>query len=202
MFDRDCSLQRRQQKVIEEAPSPHLSDEIREFLGELSIKAAKFIKYEGAGTIEFIADIQNGLDKDKIYFMEMNTRIQVEHPVTEAITSTNLITWQLEIANGLQLPVSQENLTLNGWAVEARLYAENVDNNFAPQSGTIHHLNFPDEIKYPNCKIETGIRNGDYISPFYDPMIAKIISHGNNRNQAIECLRNYLSDLELSLIHI
>ena len=198
LFDRDCSLQRRQQKVIEEAPSPHLSDEIRQFLGELSVKAAKFIKYEGAGTIEFIADIQNGLDIDKIYFMEMNTRIQVEHPVTEAITSTNLIAWQLEIANGLQLPVLQENLNINGWAVEARLYAENVDNNFAPQSGTIHHLNFPDEIKYPNCKIETGIRNGDYISPFYDPMIAKIISHGDNRNQAIEYLKNYLSEIEIA----
>ena len=122
LFDRDCSLQRRQQKVIEEAPSPNLNNEIQHFLGELSVKAARAIKYLGAGTIEFIADIQNGIDKNKIYFMEMNTRIQVEHPVTEAITSTNLIDWQLKIANGEKLPVSQNDIKINGWAFEARLY--------------------------------------------------------------------------------
>jgi 3-methylcrotonyl-CoA carboxylase alpha subunit len=198
LFDRDCSLQRRQQKVIEEAPSPQLSDEIRSFLGTLSVKAAKFIKYEGAGTIEFIADIEKGLDKNKIYFMEMNTRIQVEHPVTEAITSTNLISWQLEIANGSKLPKSQNDVKLNGWSIEARLYAENVNNNFLPQTGIIHHLNFPSLSKHKNCTLETGIKDGDYISPFYDPMIAKIISHGVNRADAIVKLNNYLSEFEIA----
>lgn len=198
LFDRDCSLQRRQQKVIEEAPSPQLSDEIRSFLGALSVKAAKFIKYEGAGTIEFIADVEKGLDKNKIYFMEMNTRIQVEHPVTEAVTSTNLISWQLEIANGSKLPKSQNDVKLNGWSIEARLYAENVNNNFLPQSGIIHHLNFPSLSKHKNCTLETGIKDGDYITPFYDPMIAKIISHGDNRADAIVKLNNYLSELEIA----
>ena len=198
LFDRDCSIHRRQQKVIEEAPSPQLSDEIRSFLGTLSVKAAKFIKYEGAGTIEFIADIEKGLDKNKIYFMEMNTRIQVEHPVTEAITSTNLISWQLEIANGSKLPKSQNDVKLNGWSIEARLYAENVNNNFLPQSGIINHLNFPSLSKHKNCTLETGIKDGDYITPFYDPMIAKIISHGDNRADAIVKLNNYLSELEIA----
>jgi 3-methylcrotonyl-CoA carboxylase alpha subunit len=198
LFDRDCSIQRRQQKVIEEAPSPQLSDEIRSFLGALSVKAAKFIQYEGAGTIEFVADVEKGLDKNKIYFIEMNTRIQVEHPVTEAVTSTNLISWQLEIANGSKLPKSQNDVKLNGWSIEARLYAENVNNNFLPQSGIIHHLNFPSLSKHKNCTLETGIKDGDYISPFYDPMIAKIISHGVNRADAIVKLNNYLSEFEIA----
>ena len=198
LFDRDCSLQRRQQKVIEEAPSPDLSDEIRNYLGELSVKAAQSIKYEGAGTIEFIADIGNGLNKSKIYFMEMNTRIQVEHPVTEAITSTDLITWQLEIADGKKLPALQNDINVNGWAIEARLYAENVNKQFLPQSGKIYHLKFPNISKHFNCKIETGIQIGDYITPFYDPMIAKIIAHGNNRNAAIKYLKNYLCEIEIA----
>ena len=197
LFDRDCSLQRRQQKIIEEAPSPELSDDIRYLLGELSVKAVRSMKYEGAGTIEFIADIKNGIEKDKIYFMEMNTRIQVEHPVTEAVTSTDLITWQLEIANGNKLPKSQIDIKLNGWSIEARLYAENVNNNFLPQSGLIHHLIFPKESKHPNCILETGTKVGDYITPFYDPMIAKIISHGKNRNEAIKHLYNFLQELEI-----
>ena len=198
LFDRDCSLQRRQQKVIEEAPSPNLNNEIQNFLGELSIKAARAIKYLGAGTIEFIADIQNGIDKNKIYFMEMNTRIQVEHPVTEAITSTNLIDWQLKIANGEKLPVSQNDIKINGWAFEARLYAEDVNKNFLPQSGKIYHLKFPDTLNHPNCIVETGTKSGDNITPFYDPMIAKVIAHGNNRNAAIKHLINYLSEIEIA----
>jgi 3-methylcrotonyl-CoA carboxylase alpha subunit len=198
LFDRDCSLQRRQQKVIEEAPSPNLNKEIQNFLGELSVKAARAINYLGAGTIEFIADIQNGLDKNKIYFMEMNTRIQVEHPVTEAITSTNLIDWQLNIANGEKLPVSQNDININGWAFEARLYAEDVNKNFLPQSGKIYHLKFPDNLNHPNCTIETGTKSGDSITPFYDPMIAKIIAHGNNRNAAIKHLINYLYEIEIA----
>jgi 3-methylcrotonyl-CoA carboxylase alpha subunit len=198
LFDRDCSLQRRQQKVIEEAPSPNLNNEIQHFLGELSVKAARAIKYLGAGTIEFIADIQNGIDKNKIYFMEMNTRIQVEHPVTEAITSTNLIDWQLKIANGEKLPVSQNDIKINGWAFEARLYAEDVNKNFLPQSGKIYHLKFPDTLNHPNCIVETGTKSGDNITPFYDPMIAKVIAHGNDRNAAIKHLINYLSEIEIA----
>ncbi len=197
LFDRDCSLQRRQQKIIEEAPCPELNNDIRTFLGDLSVKAARSIKYEGAGTIEFIADIENGIDKNKIYFMEMNTRIQVEHSVTEAVTSTDLITWQLEIANGNKIAKSQKDIILKGWSIEARLYAENVNNNFLPQSGLIHHLNFPKMLKHPNCIVETGTQEGDYITPFYDPMIAKIISFGKDRNEAIKYLENFLIDLEI-----
>ncbi len=197
LFDRDCSLQRRQQKIIEEAPCPELNNDIRTFLGNLSVKAARSIKYEGAGTIEFIADIENGIDKNKIYFMEMNTRIQVEHSVTEAVTSTDLITWQLEIANGNKISKSQKDIILKGWSIEARLYAENVNNNFLPQSGLIHHLNFPKMLKHPNCIVETGTQEGDFITPFYDPMIAKIISFGKDRNEAIKYLENFLIDVEI-----
>ncbi len=197
LFDRDCSLQRRQQKIIEEAPCPELNNDIRTFLGDLSVKAARSIKYEGAGTIEFIADIENGIDKNKIYFMEMNTRIQVEHSVTEAVTSTDLITWQLEIANGNKISKSQKDIILKGWSIEARLYAENVNNNFLPQSGLIHHLNFPKMLKHPNCIVETGTQEGDFITPFYDPMIAKIISFGKDRNEAIKYLENFLIDVEI-----
>ncbi len=197
LFDRDCSLQRRQQKIIEEAPCPELNNDIRTFLGDLSVKAARSIKYEGAGTIEFIADIENGINKNKIYFMEMNTRIQVEHSVTEAVTSTDLITWQLEIANGNKISKSQKDIILKGWSIEARLYAENVNNNFLPQSGLIHHLNFPKMLKHPNCIVETGTQEGDYITPFYDPMIAKIISYGKDRNEAIKYLKNFLIDVEI-----
>ena len=198
LFDRDCSLQRRQQKIIEEAPAPKIDEEIRNFLGEISVKAAKAIKYEGAGTIEYIADIANGLDKNKIYFMEMNTRIQVEHPVTEAITSTDLITWQIDIANGKKLPKLQNEIIIDGWAIEARLYAEDVNKNFMPQTGLINHFTLPNQLKHPNCFMETGTQLGDFISPYYDPMIAKIISHGRNRNEAITNLTSYLSEFEIA----
>ena len=198
LFDRDCSLQRRQQKIIEEAPAPKIDEEIRNFLGETSVKAAKAIKYEGAGTIEYIADITNGLDKNKIYFMEMNTRIQVEHPVTEAITSTDLITWQIDIANAKKLPKLQNEIIIDGWAIEARLYAEDVNKNFMPQTGLINHFTLPNQLKHPNCFMETGTQLGDFISPYYDPMIAKIISHGRNRNEAITNLTSYLSEFEIA----
>jgi len=198
LFDRDCSLQRRQQKIIEEAPAPKIDEEIRNFLGEISVKAAKALKYEGAGTIEYIADITHGLDKSKIYFMEMNTRIQVEHPVTEAITSTDLITWQIEIANGKKLPKLQNDIIIDGWAIEARLYAEDARKNFMPQIGFINHFTQPDQLKHPNCFMETGTKLGDFISPYYDPMIGKIISHGRNRNEAIKNLTSYLSEFEIA----
>ena len=198
LFDRDCSLQRRQQKIIEEAPAPKIDEEIRNFLGEISVKAAKALKYEGAGTIEYIADITHGLDKNKIYFMEMNTRIQVEHPVTEAITSTDLITWQIEIANGKKLPKLQNDIIIDGWAIEARLYAEDAKKNFMPQIGLINHFTLPNQLKHPNCFMETGTKLGDFISPYYDPMIGKIISHGRNRNEAIKNLTSYLSEFEIA----
>ncbi len=198
LFDRDCSLQRRQQKIIEEAPAPKIDEEIRNFLGEISVKAAKVLKYEGAGTIEYIADITHGLDKNKIYFMEMNTRIQVEHPVTEAITSTDLITWQIEIANGKKLPKLQNDIIIDGWAIEARLYAEDAKKNFMPQIGLINHFTLPNQLKHPNCFMETGTKLGDFISPYYDPMIGKIISHGRNRNEAIKNLTSYLSEFEIA----
>ena len=198
LYDRDCSLQRRQQKIIEEAPAYKIDEDVRNFLGDISVKAAKAIKYVGAGTIEYIADIENGLDKNKIYFMEMNTRIQVEHPVTEAITSTDLITWQLEIANGKRLPKLQNDIYLNGWSIEARLYAEDASKNFTPQTGLIHHFKLPNKTKHPYCFIETGTKEGDYITPFYDPMIAKIISYGKNRNEAISNLKRYLNEFEIA----
>ena len=198
LFDRDCTLQRRQQKIIEEAPSPKLSEDIRKFLGDLAVNALKSLDYQGAGTIEFIADITDGLNKNKIYFMEMNTRIQVEHPVTEKITSTNLIEWQLHISNGLTLPKSQNEIYLNGWSLEARLYAEDINKNFLPQSGCLHHLKFPKNSDHPYCIIDTGNKKGDFISPYYDPMIAKIISHGKNRKEAINHLRNCLFDIEVA----
>ena len=197
-FDRDCTLQRRQQKIIEEAPSPKLNEEIRKFLGNLAVNALKYLDYQGAGTIEFIADIANGLNKNKIYFMEMNTRIQVEHPVTERITSTNLIEWQLHIANGLTLPKSQNEIYLNGWSLEARLYAEDINKNFLPQSGCLRHLKSPKMSDHLNCIIDKGSKKGDFISPYYDPMIAKIISHGKNRKEAINHLRNCLFDIEVA----
>ena len=198
LFDRDCSLQRRQQKIIEEAPAPKIDEEIRNYLGEISVKAAKALKYEGAGTIEYIADITHGLDKNKIYFMEMNTRIQVEHPVTEAITSTDLIAWQIEIANGKKLPKLQNDIIIDGWAIEARLYAEDAKKNFMPQVGLINHFTLPSQLKHPNCFMETGTKLGDFISPYYDPMIGKIISHGRNRNEAIKNLTSYLSEFEIA----
>ena len=198
LFDRDCSLQRRQQKIIEEAPAPKINDEIRSFLGDISVKAAKAIQYEGAGTIEFIADIKNGLDKNKIYFMEMNTRIQVEHPVTEAITSTDLITWQLQIADGKKLPKLQDEVSLNGWSIEARLYAEDVSKDFIPQTGFINHFNLPNQLKHPNCFIETGTKKGDYITPYYDPMIAKLITFGADRSEAIARMKRAMSEYRIS----
>lgn len=179
LFERDCSLQRRHQKVIEEAPAPGMTDEMRNAMGSAAVEAAKAINYSGAGTVEFIVDSSDGLHPDRFWFMEMNTRLQVEHPVTEAITGCDLIEWQLNIAAGEKLPCTQDDLSISGWAMEARIYAEDVEKGFLPATGTLQHLQFPTD-----ARIDTGVRAGDSISPFYDPMIAKVIVHGAGREDA------------------
>jgi len=183
LFERDCSLQRRHQKVIEEAPAPGMDEATRAAVCAAAVKAAHAVNYVGAGTIEFIADASGGLRADRIWFMEMNTRLQVEHPVTEAITGVDLVEWQLRIASGETLPKSQEQLSFSGWAMEARLYAEDPANAFMPSTGTLEIFELPDGVR-----IETGVEAGDAITPFYDPMIAKLITHGQTRQEAIDGL--------------
>ncbi|PJI92289.1 3-methylcrotonoyl-CoA carboxylase alpha subunit [Yoonia maricola] len=183
LFERDCSLQRRHQKVIEEAPAPGMTDDVRRAMGDAAVKAAKAIGYAGAGTIEFIVDGSDGLRADGFWFMEMNTRLQVEHPVTEAITGVDLVEWQLRVAAGQPLPLSQDALSIRGHAFEARLYAEDVPAGFLPATGTIDHLIFPAE-----ARIDSGVTMGDAISPWYDPMIAKITVHAPHRARALQSL--------------
>ncbi len=193
LFERDCSLQRRHQKVIEEAPAPGMTDEMRSAMGDAAVRAAKAIGYKGAGTVEFIVDGSEGLHPDKFWFMEMNTRLQVEHPVTEAVTGIDLVEWQLRVASGESLPKTQDQLELNGHSFEARLYAEDVPKGFLPATGTLRHLKFPD-----NARADTGVRAGDQISPFYDPMIAKITVHGPTREIALSKLSAALSATEVA----
>lgn len=194
LFERDCSLQRRHQKVIEEAPAPDMTDEMRNAMGDAAVKAAKAINYSGAGTIEFIVDAANGLNPNGFYFMEMNTRLQVEHPVTEMITGQDLVAWQLRVASGETLPKTQEELSINGWAFEARLYAEDVPKGFLPATGTLAHLALPSE----SARIDSGVVTGDVISPFYDPMIAKITVHGEGRREALNGLASALGKSEIA----
>jgi 3-methylcrotonyl-CoA carboxylase alpha subunit len=191
-FERDCSLQRRHQKVIEEAPAPGMGAATREAICAAAVKAAKAVDYVGAGTIEFIADASEGLRADRIWFMEMNTRLQVEHPVTEEITGVDLVEWQLRVASGEPLPKRQEELAISGWAMEARLYAENPATGFLPSTGPLEHLLLPDF-----ARIETGVEEGGAVSPFYDPMIAKIIVHEASRLAAIEELWEAVTDVEV-----
>ena len=181
LFERDCSLQRRHQKVIEEAPAPGMDEATREAICAAAVRAAKAVDYEGAGTIEFIADASEGLRATHIFFMEMNTRLQVEHPVTEEITGVDLVEWQLRIASGEPIPLKQEELGIDGWAMEARLYAEDTRKGFLPSTGTLSVLALDDET----ARIDTGVRQGSEITPFYDPMIAKVIVHGATRDAAI-----------------
>ncbi|WP_421870565.1 acetyl/propionyl/methylcrotonyl-CoA carboxylase subunit alpha [Pararhizobium sp.] len=181
LFERDCSLQRRHQKVIEEAPAPGMTAEMRRAMGEAAVRAARAIDYCGAGTVEFIADVSDGLWPDRFFFMEMNTRLQVEHPVTEAITGIDLVEWQLRVANGEPLPLKQSELSIDGWAFEARVYAEDPARGFLPSTGTLSDIRFPQE----GVRIDAGVRLGDRISPFYDPMIAKLIVHGTTRAAAL-----------------
>jgi 3-methylcrotonyl-CoA carboxylase alpha subunit len=193
LFERDCSLQRRHQKVIEEAPAPGMPPAMRAAMGAAAVRAAEAIGYVGAGTIEFIADVTDGLDPERFYFMEMNTRLQVEHPVTELVTGTDLVEWQLRIAWGEPLPKSQEALTLDGHAIEARLYAEDPANGFLPSTGRLTHLALPAGAE---VRVDTGVRAGDVISSFYDPMIAKLIVHGQDRAQALNLMAAALEQVE------
>ncbi|KUJ79325.1 acetyl/propionyl/methylcrotonyl-CoA carboxylase subunit alpha [Ruegeria profundi] len=193
LFERDCSLQRRHQKVIEEAPAPGMTPEMREAMGQAGVRAAEAIGYKGAGTVEFIVDASDGLRPDRFWFMEMNTRLQVEHPVTEAITGIDLVEWQLRVASGEALPKRQEDLSISGHAFEARLYAEDVPKGFLPATGTLTHLHFP-----PACRADSGVRAGDTISPWYDPMIAKVIVHGPTREVALEQLHRTLQQTEVA----
>ena len=183
--ERDCSLQRRHQKVIEEAPAPGMDEATREAICEAAVKAAKAVDYVGAGTIEFIADASEGLRADRIWFMEMNTRLQVEHPVTEEITGVDLVEWQLRVASGEALPKRQDELSINGWAIEARLYAEDPAKGFLPSVGRLELFMFGEA---DGGRIETGVNEGGEISPFYDPMIAKLIARGTCREEARQAL--------------
>ncbi len=192
LFERDCSLQRRHQKVIEEAPAPGMTQEMRAAMGAAAVRAAQAIGYAGAGTVEFIVDGSDGLSADGFFFMEMNTRLQVEHPVTEAITGVDLVEWQLRVAAGEALPCAQEDLSIDGHAFEARLYAEDVPAGFLPATGTLTHLSFA-----PGARADSGVRAGDTISPFYDPMIAKVIVHGPTRDVALAKLRAALADCQV-----
>lgn len=193
LFERDCSLQRRHQKVIEEAPAPGMTEETRTAMGEAAVQAAKAIGYRGAGTVEFIVDGSNGLRPDGFFFMEMNTRLQVEHPVTEAITGLDLVELQFRVAAGERLP-PQSAVALNGHAVEARLYAEDPAKNFLPSIGTLRRLGLPPA----GVRIDAGVREGDAVTMFYDPMIAKVIAHGGTRDEARLKLARAMESVEVA----
>ncbi|ALK95044.1 3-methylcrotonyl-CoA carboxylase [Massilia sp. WF1] len=201
LHERDCSVQRRHQKVLEEAPAPGMSAERRAAMGEAAVAAARAVDYVGAGTVEFIAN-QDG----SFYFMEMNTRLQVEHPVTEMITGTDLVEWQLRVAAGQPLPKQQHELTINGHAIEARVYAENPEKGFLPSIGTLRFMDVPSHAAFElggtvnapaGVRIDSGVREGDAISPFYDPMIAKLIVWGADRSQALSRMAQALSEFHI-----
>jgi 3-methylcrotonyl-CoA carboxylase alpha subunit len=196
LFERDCSLQRRHQKVIEEAPAPGMDEATREAICSAAVRAAKAVDYVGAGTIEFIADASEGLSAERIFFMEMNTRLQVEHPVTEEITGVDLVEWQLRVASGEPLPLRQEELKIDGWAMEARLYAEDPARGFLPSPGRIDRLGLDHR-----ARIETGVEEGDTVSPYYDPMIAKIVVHANEREGARRALLSALDASYVAPLH-
>ncbi|MFN2098845.1 acetyl/propionyl/methylcrotonyl-CoA carboxylase subunit alpha [Altererythrobacter sp. MF3-039] len=215
LFERDCSLQRRHQKVIEEAPAPGMDEATREEICAAAVRAAKAVDYEGAGTIEFIADASEGLRADRIFFMEMNTRLQVEHPVTEEITGVDLVEWQLRVASGEPIPLKQDELSINGHAIEARLYAEDPAKGFLPSTGELELFRIPHALadyewsdpargvrkglRDPDgrVRIETGVKQGDQVSPHYDPMIAKLIWHDNDRTTAILNLSCALQQVDI-----
>jgi 3-methylcrotonyl-CoA carboxylase alpha subunit len=187
--ERDCSLQRRHQKVIEEAPAPGMSADLRATMGAAAVAAAKAVNYQGAGTVEFIADGADGLKDNGFWFMEMNTRLQVEHPVTEAVTGLDLVEWQLRVAAGEKLPLKQDQVRLSGHAVEARLYAEDPERGFLPSTGRLVALRFPQDS---GVRIDSGVEAGDAVTPFYDPMIAKVIAHAPTRDGALDTLASAL----------
>jgi 3-methylcrotonyl-CoA carboxylase alpha subunit len=192
LFERDCSLQRRHQKVIEEAPAPGMDETTRAAVCEAAVKAARAVDYVGAGTVEFIADASAGLRPDRIWFMEMNTRLQVEHPVTEAITGQDLVEWQLRVASGEALPKRQDELAIDGWAMEARIYAEDPAHEFLPSTGRLERFEMP-----VSARVDTGVAKGGQITPFYDPMIAKVIVHALDRIKAVSELASALRRVEI-----
>ena len=198
LFERDCSVQRRHQKVIEEAPAPGLTQERRSAMGDAAVAAARAVNYVGAGTVEFIVE-----PSGRFYFMEMNTRLQVEHPVTEMITGLDLVEWQLRVANGEALPLTQEQLVRNGHSIEARIYAENPDKNFLPSVGTLAYFALPPHTAFANAaiRVDGGVRMGDTISPFYDPMIAKLIVWGKDRDQARARMVQALAQTKVVGVH-
>jgi 3-methylcrotonyl-CoA carboxylase alpha subunit len=191
LFERDCSAQRRHQKVLEEAPAPGMTAELREAMTKAAVTAAKTVGYRGAGTVEFIVDGAKGLRTDGYYFLEMNTRLQVEHPVTEMVTGLDLVEWQFRVAAGEKLPLKQEDIRLNGHAVEARLYAEDPEKGFLPSTGKLHALQFP---QGEGIRVDSGVEAGDEVTPFYDPMIAKLIAYGPTREEALGRLARALDD--------
>ena len=193
LFERDCSLQRRHQKVIEEAPAPGMTEAMREAMGYAAIQAARAVGYYNAGTVEFIVDASEGLKPDRFYFMEMNTRLQVEHPVTEMITGIDLVAWQLDVARGKPLALDQQNIVLNGHAMEARIYAEDTDAGFLPSTGTLRRFRLDQQ-----ARIDTGVSQGDEISPFYDPMIAKVIVHADDRDATAASLCRALGNCQIA----
>ena len=198
LFERDCSVQRRHQKVLEEAPAPGMAPAMRAQMGEAAVSAARAVNYVGAGTVEFIVEQRDGGEMN-FFFMEMNTRLQVEHPVTEAITGEDLVEWQLRVASGQPLPKRQDELRIIGHAIEARICAENPDNNFLPATGTLNVYHLPECVTFErgNVRIDSGVRQGDAISPFYDPMVAKLIVHGDTREQALARLDEALAQTHI-----
>jgi 3-methylcrotonyl-CoA carboxylase alpha subunit len=195
LFERDCSVQRRHQKVIEEAPAPGLPDTVRQAMGEAAVKAARAVGYQGAGTVEFIADGSSLAGTDGFFFMEMNTRLQVEHPVTEMITGLDLVEWQLRIVSGEPLPLGQDALAIQGHAMEARIYAEDPAADFQPAMGRLWAAEFP------NCetiRVDTGVATDSVVSPFYDSMLAKLVVHGQDRKTAVGALRQALSEVRIA----
>ena len=191
LYERDCTLQRRRQKVIEEAPAPGMTDEVRDAVCAAALAAARAVDYVGAGTVEFIADARDGLRADRIWFMEMNTRLQVEHPVTEAVTGVDLVEWQFRVAAGEPLPLSQDQIALDGWAVEARLCAEVPERGFIPSIGRLEHLRLPEGVR-----IDSGVEAGDEVGPHYDSLIAKLIAWAPTREGATEALAEACAGVE------
>jgi 3-methylcrotonyl-CoA carboxylase alpha subunit len=191
LFERDCSVQRRHQKIIEEAPAPYLLADQRRAIAAVAVKATGTVAYEGAGTVEFLLDADGNF-----YFMEMNTRLQVEHPVTELITGEDLVEWQIRVASGENLPKHQDQIAIRGHAIEARLYAEDPAQDFIPSIGKIDYLRLP--IEGDGIRIDSGVREGNAITPFYDPMIAKIIAHGDTRDDALKTLRPAISAIRVA----
>jgi 3-methylcrotonyl-CoA carboxylase alpha subunit len=195
LFERDCSLQRRHQKVVEEAPAPGMPQALRDAMGQAAITAATAIGYRGAGTVEFIVDASNGLEKADFFFMEMNTRLQVEHPVTEMITGLDLVEWQFRVAQGESLPITQAGLQMRGHAIEVRLYAEDPGKKFFPSPGKLARLRFPPTGQ--DVRVESGLREGDEVTIYYDPMIAKLVVWGSDREAARVRLVRILGEVDV-----